>query len=95
MDFGSLELPHFVQKKSFRTGPKEKFKDSKRFYRGRIIDALRVRSFPHDAFVEEIASVYGKGKWDLTQIVSDLIADGLITKDKTNILHLGGSTEQK
>lgn len=79
MDYGALELPKIrrpkVQKKKTIS-----FRDSNRFYRGRIIDALRDHEWDAGELVKHISYRYGKSDTMVENIVESLVKDGLITR---------------
>lgn len=68
MDYGALELtkiPGIVKKQ-------KKFKDSNRFYRGKIIDILRESNIEENVLRKDFS----------VSIIEGLIADGLIEREK-------------
>ena len=83
MDFGAMELkvPQASQKKQ------KPFRESNRFYRGRIMDRLREREIAEDQLISSVSKEYGSTKEYIHTIIDGLIADGLTTK-KENILSL-------
>jgi A/G-specific adenine glycosylase len=83
MDFGALRL---------RSGqaPRKKsipFKDTNRFYRGRIIDLLREKSYIETKMINTIYNQYKKPEYEIQSIINGLIKDELVTRRK-NILSL-------
>jgi A/G-specific adenine glycosylase len=91
MDYGSIALSALVPKRSVHITQKKSlpFRESRRFYRGRIIDALRERSLSTEVLIQTIEKSFGKGKWDLSQVIETLIKEGLVEKDKRGVLRLG------
>lgn len=78
MDYGALELkkvPGAVKKQ-------KPFKDSDRFYRGRIIDRLREGNVRDFILLKELQHAYDKPEDDLLRIVESLIKDGLVEREK-------------
>ena len=79
MDYGSLNLT------SRRTGirpltKQSKFQGSKRWYRGRLIKEL-IHS--EGMFLEEIEEKYADCSWNILEIVSDLISEGLVERSES------------
>ncbi len=74
MDYGALELTS--KKTGIRPLTKQsKFQGSKRWYRGQLI-----RELVHSdvMFLEEIEEKYANCPWNLAEILSDLIHEGLV-----------------
>ena len=93
MDYGSLELTS--RKTGIRPLTKQsKFQGSKRWYRGKLIKEL-IKS--DEMFIEEISEKYASCPWDLEEIISDLITEGLVERQKStttgalSILKIKGS----
>jgi len=93
MDYGSLELTS--RKTGIRPLTKQsKFQGSKRWYRGKLIKEL-IKS--DEMFLEEISEKYASCPWDLEEIISDLITEGLVERQKStttgalSILKIKGS----
>lgn len=91
MDYGALRLSRarrgFAQGKrsSIRKVP---FRDSNRFYRGRIIDRLREGEAKEQELIGECISASGKSKTFMAGIISGLIKDGLAQRAFPGILRL-------
>ena len=86
MDYGSLNLT------SRRTGirpltKQSKFQGSKRWYRGKLIKEL-IHS--EGMFLEEIEEKYADCSWDIQEIVSDLISEGLVERSESADLDAPG-----
>ena len=93
MDYGSLVLTS--KKTGIRPLTKQsKFQGSKRWYRGKLIKELVTTD---GMFLEEISEKYASCPWDLDEIITDLITDGLIERQKStssgalSILKIKGS----
>lgn len=84
MDYGSLAL---VRKKSAKTKTKKTlaFKDTKRFFRGRILDELRDHPIEDRTLVKSFATRYHKPEEFLQAIIEDLIHDGLVARDHSRL----------
>ncbi len=76
MDYGALAIAkkkktmHLVKKQS-------SFKDSRRYYRGRLVDVLRVSKAKRVTLIRDFVRQYGKDKRFMDEIIDDLIRDGL------------------
>jgi len=93
MDYGSLVLTS--KKTGIRPLTRQsKFQGSKRWYRGKLIKELVNTD---GMFLEEISEKYASCPWDMNEIITDLIADGLIERQKSttagalSILKIKGS----
>lgn len=89
MDYGALELPKIVNHKSFIINRKKAipFRETKRFYRGRIVDRLRAGSIEEDILCRECMQNYGKTEDYHEEILEDLEKDKLVTR-KNGIVSL-------
>ncbi len=79
MDYGSL----FLTSRNTAIRPltkQSKFQGSKRWYRGRLINDL-IHS--ECMFLEEIEAKYADCPWNLQEIVSDLISEGLVEQNES------------
>lgn len=90
MDYGALRLAHArsgsLTKVSRRTSIP--FKDSNRFYRGRIIDRLREEEVSEKELLKEFTKRYSKPKVLFSAIIASLLSDGLIERVKRGTLQL-------
>jgi len=93
MDYGSLVLTS--KKTGIRPLTKQsKFQGSKRWYRGKIIKELLSTD---GMYLEEISEKYAVCPWDVDEIISDLIAEGMVERQKStssgalSILKIKGS----
>ncbi len=93
MDYGSLVLTS--KKSGIRPLTKQsKFQGSKRWYRGKLIKELVNND---GMFLQEISEKYASCPWDLEDIISDLITEGLVERQKStgtgaqSILKIKGS----
>ncbi len=79
MDYGALELTS--KKTGIRSlSQQSKFEGSKRWYRGRLIKELIQSEM---MFMEEIEERYAECPWDLPEIITGLIRDGLIERHES------------
>lgn len=87
MDYGALELVKLERpERSRRTIVP--FKDSNRFYRGRIVDRLREGDISESQLCSEFQKQYKKPLSFIKNIIKGLIRDGLVGKKKGNVLSL-------
>ena len=85
MDFGALAL----QSRAKSRESKKKsvpFRDSNRFYRGKIIDALRDKERKETELITDFMNRYDKPKDFLINIIDGLIKDGLVSRRGKTIL---------
>ena len=83
MDYGATELqkiPGIIKKQ-------KKFKGSNRFYRGRIIDLLRKKSYTTTQLIRYLRKKYTKSESDIRIVLDGLIREGLVCKN-TQVLQL-------
>lgn len=78
MDYGALALVSIRDKQQTRKQQSIPFKESNRFYRGRIIDLLREKSIRKDSLIIQICKTYHKKKPFVSSIIESLIHDGLV-----------------
>lgn len=79
MDYGALALEHIPQEKSIP------FKNSNRFYRGRIMDLLRERTYARKKLLDLLVAKYNKSENFFEEILIDLVNEGLLTKRNNTI----------
>lgn len=88
MDYGSLVIPNSFRDLKRKEKKSVPFRESNRFFRGRIIDYLRDKSWEKQLLVKEMISKYGKDELFHKQILERLHAEGLIESSKTDIISL-------
>ena len=89
MDYAALELRNKqINKYTNKQIKKIPFRESNRFYRGRIIDRLREGDIRESKLASEFKKKYGKPNDFLKAILQGLEADGLISRSKTGIISL-------
>jgi len=86
MDYGAIALEHKSNQRSRKTIPS--FKDSKRFYRGRVVDRLRVGSILERELISEVMATYGKTEQYVLDIIETLIRDGLVVRSRRKVIGL-------
>lgn len=87
MDYGALAMAK--EKRAMQIVKKQKpFKDSVRFYRGKIIDTLREGSKPRGALIKEFARKYGKSAVFIDTLIDKLHDEGMLIRTRSGILQL-------
>lgn len=85
MDYGALEMSR-VRGKRVSVGRKQApFRDSNRYYRGRVIDVLRVGEADEWKMVADFSRQYDKPAEYFTGVIGQLIKDGLVERRGTRI----------
>jgi A/G-specific adenine glycosylase len=87
MDFGSLELPklRITSERLPITRKSIPFKQTNRYYRGRIIDLLRDKHMDEMTLIKLMEKTYGKPIDFIQSIIQGLTHDGLVEKKGTNV----------
>lgn len=81
MDYGAIAMTKEI--KTTRVAKKQKpFKDSDRFYRGRVVDILRKGEIREKKLMTNLMNQYGKERIFFEGIIESLIRDGLIARRK-------------
>ncbi|MDP1721838.1 MAG: Fe-S cluster assembly protein HesB [Candidatus Gottesmanbacteria bacterium] len=94
MDYGALAMTNVPASPAGRQYPmtnrkKQKpFKDSNRYYRGRIVDRLREGEISEKKFLNELGKTYTKPVAFLLSIIASLVKDGLIERSSRGVLRL-------
>lgn len=88
MDYGALELQKVNGKRKTFIKNVKPFKESNRYYRGRIIDRLREGDMKENELLRELSVTYTKPVTFLRIIITSLINDGLIERVSQDILCL-------
>lgn len=84
MDYGALALPKV--KKAVGPVKKQKpFRDSDRYYRGRIVDLLRLGSADERKMTADFSSRYNKETAFFDRIVDGLVKDGLVERKNKSV----------
>ncbi len=94
MDYGSLVMPTVIRKKIHNTSREKTtvvFKDTPRFIRGRIIDALRDSPRKERDLIASFLLMYGKPELFISSQIAALIRERLIERSSEGMLHLGQS----
>lgn len=87
MDYGALQLPKIKIKSLQKQRTTKPFKETNRFYRGRIIDMLREKNYPEIKIIQLVHDQYKKQEYEIQSIINSLTKDGLVRRRK-NILSL-------
>lgn len=88
MDYAAMELQKGNGKRKKAKKNTIPFRDSNRFYRGRIIDRLREGTMREQNLIGEFAGSYGKSKVFIARIIRGLIKDGLAQRTSRGFLRL-------
>lgn len=88
MDYGALELQKVNGKRKKVKKNKISFKDSNRYFRGRIIDRLREGEVQQEKLIGECVSLYDKPRSFMRGIIASLLKDGLIEHTSHGIFRL-------
>lgn len=88
MDYGALALHSSVSKRQVSPEKHLPFKDSNRFYRGRIVDRLRDGEVTENELLLDISRQYKRDKVFIRVMIQGLLSDGLIEKTKSGVFHL-------
>lgn len=84
MDYGALGMAK--EKKAMNLVKKQKpFKDSNRYYRGRIVDVLRLGSISEKKLITDFIDQYSKAQGYFEEIIAGLIRDGLVERKKEHL----------
>jgi len=91
MDFGSSELKKIHPPWADRNGKKKTsipFKETNRYFRGKVIDRLRDGSYNEKLFTVELSGLFGKSPQFVAGIIDRLKNDGLVCISKSGIIRL-------
>jgi len=94
MDYGAIEMQKAKACLRSRQGKQKKvkggvilYRDTNRFFRGRIIDLLREQTYKNEDMLEYIARTYKKDRTFINDILHSLVKDGLV-EQKGNFIFL-------
>jgi len=80
MDYGALAIVRSKKRNEIKkTKP---FKETNRYFRGRLIDVLREKSYKEKELVKLLCSIYGKDDLFFMDLLEHLEKEGLIEKQK-------------
>ncbi len=83
MDFGALELSKIVKPTNEKLKKKSiPFRETNRFFRGRIVDQLREGAITEVALIDDFVRRYDQTEAFLESILTGLIKEGLIIRAK-------------
>lgn len=88
MDYGALEIKKGNGKRKKVKKKQIPFRESNRFFRGRIIDRLREGNVRERKLIEAFQKKYAKSTSFFVTIILGLESDGLITRSKAGIISL-------
>lgn len=87
MDYGALELPKMKLQSSVKSKKAIPFSQTNRFYRGKIMDMLRTKSYSISSLLNEFSHRYKKNREEIIRLIDGLTKDGLVEK-KGRVLSL-------
>lgn len=83
MDYGALELKHIIDKtKKVKKSVSMPFRESNRYFRGRIIDALREKAWNEKLLISYMSKIYEKPQSFIKMIIEGLYKDSLVERSK-------------
>ncbi|MBP9813574.1 hypothetical protein KBC80_00135 [Candidatus Woesebacteria bacterium] len=83
MDYGALELKNVIDTtKKVKKSVAVPFKESNRYFRGRVIDALRQKSWEEKKLIAYTSDYYKKSPSFVKKIIDGLLKDGLLERSK-------------
>lgn len=88
MDYGALKMPKINPRSRSNLVIKTPFKDTDRFYRGKVVDVLRKHAMAHGQLLEDFSAEYGKSPDYIAHIIEGLARDGLLFRDTDGIISL-------
>jgi A/G-specific adenine glycosylase len=80
MDYGALEMKHAKLKVKTEKRKTIPFRETNRFFRGRIMDLLRTRSYKEVDLIDDMTQAYDRSDTFLVSILDGLAKDGLIVR---------------
>lgn len=86
MDYGALELVR--EKVGERKKKQIPFNETNRFFRGRVMDLMREKSYRENVLIITMVKKYKKDASFINTILQSLLKDGLISRSKTDIITL-------
>ncbi len=88
MDYGAIAMSKLKTQSSKVKKKAILFRESNRFYRGRIIDRLREEDLEEDDLIKEFQNKYPKPLAFYRSILHGLKTDGLVSRSKAGIISL-------
>ena len=88
MDYGALRLARARSGQARSVRSQTPFKESNRFYRGRVIDRLREGEVSKNKLIADFQKEYGKSRIFLNTITTGLERDGLLTRFGRGVIGL-------
>ena len=88
MDYGSREMSKVKGKRKKGKQGETPFKDTNRFFRGRIMDLLRGKAWKENELTSEMNIKYDRSEEFIIGIIDGLMKDGLIIRTGNDILCL-------
>jgi len=90
MDYGAMNASKWrnFEKSRRARNNKTPFRESNRYFRGRILDLVREKKWKEKVLVEQMSKQYRKTREFINIICKTLQKDGLISRSKTGIISL-------
>jgi A/G-specific adenine glycosylase len=88
MDYGALAMSNVKVQMLKERGKTIPFRESKRFYRGRVIDILREKKIDQSDLIADMKTTYGKSKKFYIELLGMLESEGLISRNSRGIVSL-------
>lgn len=85
MDYGALALEKVKGKRKKEEKVGIPFRETNRFFRGRIMDLLREKPWSENELTSEMNLKYDRSEQFIFQIIRGLIRDGLVEKFRSNL----------
>ncbi len=93
MDYGAVEMSKLKLEKIGKKPPGIPFKQTNRYFRGRIMDTLREGDSTESSLVREYKDRYGKSKSFFISILEGLARDGLLVRSNGKVALPGREDE--
>lgn len=88
MDYGAIELVRNTKDKSRKPRQGKPFRETNRYFRGRIMDLLREKRYTEKDLIFRMTDGYQKDEPFIQAILQSLCKDGLIFRSKAGIISL-------
>jgi len=89
MDYGAANISNLLIKKSTNLLIKKiSFKESDRYFRGRMMDLVRKKDWKQDVLIKEMMKLYGKDDEFYRKIMKKMLGEGLLSHSSGDIITL-------
>jgi A/G-specific adenine glycosylase len=82
MDYGALQMKTLQLKIKTKGRTSIPFRETNRFFRGRIMDLLRVRAYKEVELIDDVAQTYDRSESFIVSIIAGLVKDELIVRKR-------------